>query len=82
MPGIEGAQIHVGNLAWPPWKSDTTGCILAGERAEVDKILDSKEAMQDIIDIIKADATGKITVEINNSKLWIDSLYRKTGVIE
>jgi RHS repeat-associated protein len=67
-----GAQIHVGTTPFP----DSLGCILVGLTGDADEVKHSRAAMKAILNIIRADATGNITVTINDYRMWFDPLFR------
>jgi hypothetical protein len=61
VPGFAGIRIHAGNTS-----VDTDGCILVGMNKEVDKILQSRDAVDAVTALIdKAIADGQsITIEV------------------
>lgn len=60
VPGFQGIRIHAGNTA-----EDTDGCILVGRRRDADTVLESRAALEPLVQKIKeSDAT--------DDGCWID----------
>lgn len=60
VPSFEGIRIHSGNTA-----EDTQGCILVGENKAVGKVLNSRNAVNKLYQLIKSACNkGTVTIEI------------------
>lgn len=61
VPGYEGIRIHIGNLP-----EHTEGCLLVGMDKATDRIIDSRIAFEQLMDLFKKAATiGKIYITIS-----------------
>jgi hypothetical protein len=59
VPGYENIQIHIANDP-----EDLEGCFGVGTKRSRDSVLHSATALKKILDIIRMDKTGKITVNV------------------
>ncbi|MDR3244656.1 MAG: DUF5675 family protein [Elusimicrobiota bacterium] len=57
VPLFEGIRIHAGNTT-----ADTDGCILVGKNKEVGKVLDSKDTLKRLLDIMPKMLYSDITI--------------------
>jgi hypothetical protein len=57
--GYSNIQLHKGNTSL-----DVKGCFAVGKETETDKVKKSGDALNEILSIIDADATGNISIEI------------------
>ena len=62
VPGYTNIQIHTGNTP-----NDVEGCFAVGKSRDTDRVNNSKDAMQEILKIIKNDGTGQIKVEVKGA---------------
>jgi hypothetical protein len=57
---FQNVQIHVGNTS-----DDVEGCFAVGKSRSTNEVGQSGNAMNEILNIIKKDGTGNITVNVN-----------------
>ena len=62
VPGFEGIRIHAGNTS-----ADTEGCLLVGREIGSESILQSRMALQDLMDKLTM-TTELVTIEITNAQ--------------
>ena len=60
VPGRSDIRIHVGNFP-----KDSLGCVLVGQAAAADTVLESRQAFNKLMTLLKT-ALGNITVTIND----------------
>jgi hypothetical protein len=65
VPGFTNVQLHPGNYPW-----NTEGCGLVGKTQEEDRVWNSGDAMNEILDVINKDGSGKI--EFNYGIDWLN----------
>jgi hypothetical protein len=67
LSGVNGyTNVRIHNGSYP---RDFKGCIGVGNQSALDYITGSKRTLQAIIDLIDADGTGRIQVNINSVPL-------------
>ena len=59
VPNFKHIQIHIGNN-----RDNVKGCFAVGKKRASNEVSKSKTAMQEILNIIKKDKTGNITVNV------------------